>query len=72
MHGLHLTADLSDCHPAAALMTDPPALRALCIAAVTEAGLTPVGELFHRFVDGPGSAPASSKWFTPFNVEEPT
>lgn len=30
-------------------MTDPAALRALCIAAVTEAGLTPVGELFHVF-----------------------
>ena len=30
-------------------MTQPFALRALCLAAVAEAGLTPVGELFHRF-----------------------
>ena len=31
-------------------MTQPSALRALCLAAVAEAGLTPVGELFHRFL----------------------
>jgi len=30
-------------------MTDPQALRTLCLAAVREAGLTPVGELFHVF-----------------------
>jgi len=49
MHGLHLTADLRDCRADAALLTDPAALRALCLGAVLEAGLTPVGELFHRF-----------------------
>jgi S-adenosylmethionine decarboxylase len=49
MQGLHLTADLRDCRGAAALMTEPAALRALCLAAVGNAGLTPVGELFHRF-----------------------
>jgi S-adenosylmethionine decarboxylase len=49
MQGLHLTADLRDCHGDAALMTEPSALRVLCLAAVNEAGLTPVGELFHRF-----------------------
>jgi S-adenosylmethionine decarboxylase proenzyme len=49
MHGLHLTADLRGCRGDAALMTDPAALRALCVAAVHDAGLTPVGELFHRF-----------------------
>jgi S-adenosylmethionine decarboxylase len=49
MQGLHLTADLRDCVGDAALMIEPSALRALCLAAVSDAGLTPVGELFHRF-----------------------
>ncbi|MDH4060959.1 MAG: S-adenosylmethionine decarboxylase [Aquincola sp.] len=49
MHGLHLTADLRDCAGPADLMTDPQALRALCVAAVSMAGLAPVGDLFHRF-----------------------
>jgi S-adenosylmethionine decarboxylase len=49
MQGLHLTADLRDCRGDAALMIEPSALRALCLAAVSDAGLTPVGELFHRF-----------------------
>lgn len=48
MDGLHLTADLAGC-AAGPAMTDPPALRRLCIDAVRAAGLTPVGELFHRF-----------------------
>jgi S-adenosylmethionine decarboxylase len=30
-------------------MTDAQALRALCLSAVAAAGLSPVGELFHRF-----------------------
>ena len=49
MKGHHHTADLSGCPADRALMTEPEALRALCIAAVRAAGLTPVGELFHRF-----------------------
>jgi S-adenosylmethionine decarboxylase proenzyme len=49
MQGLHLTADLADCRGDAALMTETSALRELCLVAVREAGLTPVGELFHRF-----------------------
>ncbi len=49
MQGLHLTADLRDCAGAAALLTDTSALRALCLAAVAEAGLLAVSELFHRF-----------------------
>ena len=49
MHGLHLTADLHGCPAQQAAMTDPAALRACCLAAVRAAGLTPVGELFHRF-----------------------
>jgi S-adenosylmethionine decarboxylase len=49
MRGLHLTADLRGCAAGAPLMTQPSALRAACLAAVARAGLTPVGELFHRF-----------------------
>ena len=49
MQGLHLTADLRDCAGAAALLTDSDALRTLCLAAVAEAGLLAVSELFHRF-----------------------
>jgi S-adenosylmethionine decarboxylase len=30
-------------------MIEPAALRTACLAAVAAAGLTPVGELFHRF-----------------------
>jgi S-adenosylmethionine decarboxylase len=39
-------------------MTEPDALRASCLAAVSAAGLSPVGELFHRFAPAPG-APAA-------------
>ncbi len=49
MQGLHLTADLRGVDPALAPMHAPEALRRLCVQAVRDAGLTPVGELFHRF-----------------------
>jgi S-adenosylmethionine decarboxylase len=49
MHGLHLTADLRRCAPGTAALTDPQALRDACLDAVQTVGLTPVGELFHRF-----------------------
>ncbi len=49
MQGLHLTADLHGCTAQAPAMTDPQALRALCLAAVAQAGLQAVGELFHRY-----------------------
>lgn len=49
MHGLHLTADLRGCSTAPPAFTQPGALRALCLAAVQQAGLQPVGELFHAF-----------------------
>ena len=49
MRGLHLTADLRGCAAASDVMTIPAALRSACVAAVAAAGLTPVGELFHRF-----------------------
>jgi S-adenosylmethionine decarboxylase len=53
MRGLHLTADLRGCAPADALMTATATLRSTCLAAVASAGLTPVGELFHRFAAVP-------------------
>ena len=56
MHGLHLTADLHDCPVARPAMTEPDALRAVCLAAVRAAGLQPVGELFHRFAPAPGAS----------------
>jgi S-adenosylmethionine decarboxylase len=49
MIGLHLTADLHGCSLAQPAMTELQALRDLCLMAVTAAGLTQVGELFHRF-----------------------
>ncbi|TDP72924.1 adenosylmethionine decarboxylase [Roseateles toxinivorans] len=49
MQGLHLTADLHGCPAGLAPLTDITALRMLCLAAVAEAGLLAVGELFHRF-----------------------
>jgi len=49
MRGLHLTADLRGCAAASAVMTTPAALRSACLAAVSAAGLTAVGELFHPF-----------------------
>jgi S-adenosylmethionine decarboxylase proenzyme len=49
MHGLHLTADLRGCPRGLAELTQPQALRALCLHAVAQAGLHAVGELFHGF-----------------------
>lgn len=49
MQGLHLTADLAGCPAVTPAMTDPHALRALCLAHVGEAGLVAVGERFHGF-----------------------
>ncbi len=50
MRGLHLTADLRGCAATRPVMTAPDVLRTTCLDAVAAAGLTPVGELFHRFV----------------------
>ena len=58
MQGLHLTADLAGCPSGNALlapMTEPDALRALCIAAVDRSGLKRVGERFHGFEPAPGA-----------------
>ncbi len=54
MNGVHLTADLHCCTPACEALRDPQALRELCLSAVREAGLHPVGELFHRFPEPGG------------------
>jgi S-adenosylmethionine decarboxylase len=55
MQGLHLTADLRACAIECAAMTELDALRRVCLAAVGDAGLQPVGELFHRFPTVPGA-----------------
>ena len=55
MHGLHLIADLHDCRGETSL-ADADALRALCLAAVAQAGLRAVGSLFHPFVGADGQA----------------
>lgn len=50
--GLHITADLAGCALGSAPhapMSDEQALRRLCVDAVRAVGLSPVGELFHRF-----------------------
>jgi S-adenosylmethionine decarboxylase proenzyme len=49
MDGLHLTADLRGCDGERGVMTDAATLRGVCLDAVRRAGLTAVGELFHRF-----------------------
>jgi S-adenosylmethionine decarboxylase len=54
MHGLHLTADLRGCSTETPALTDPHALRRLCLAAVRDAALQPVGELFHTFPEAGG------------------
>ena len=59
MQGLHLTADCTGCRPDAPPMRQPDALRALCLQAVAAAGLTPVGELFHRFAQSASDANGS-------------
>ena len=57
MQGLHLTADLRGCAAGRPEMTETASLRSCCLAAVARAGLTPVGELFHRFVPAAGAEP---------------
>lgn len=55
MQGLHLTADLRGCDASQPAMTELDALRTLCLQAVRDAGLQPVGELFHRFAQAAGA-----------------
>ena len=64
MRGLHLTADLRGCAIARPVMTVPAVLRTTCLEAVAAAGLTPVGELFHRFVRVSGAATSAPSGIT--------
>jgi S-adenosylmethionine decarboxylase len=50
MQGLHLTADLRGCSATRPAMTEIATLRTICLDAIDRAGLSAVGELFHRFV----------------------
>lgn len=54
MNGLHLIADLHDCHCVPGLLLDSAALEAFCVDACTRHGLTVVGRLFHAFQDAQG------------------
>ncbi|UXH77864.1 S-adenosylmethionine decarboxylase family protein [Roseateles amylovorans] len=56
MNGLHITADLSGCAPAA-LMIDITALAQASRAATEAAGLTVVGDHWHRFPDAADGQP---------------
>ena len=64
MRGLHLTADLHGCSADATAMTDPDALRELCVAAVEAAGLEAVSDLFHRYEPAPGATPRAPAGIT--------
>ena len=54
MQGLHLTADLYRCQSEATLLTDEAVLADSCRRATLDAGLTIVGEKWHRFPDYQG------------------
>ena len=58
MHGLHLIADLHDCHCEPRLLSDAGALRELCLAVCSTPGLTAVGQVFHQF--GTAAQPAGA------------
>jgi spermidine synthase len=55
VEGLHLTADLFDCRGPAALLTSAAALAHLCRGATLRAGLTIVGEHWHKFPSHAGA-----------------
>ncbi|MDM0014187.1 S-adenosylmethionine decarboxylase [Variovorax sp. J22P168] len=56
MHGLHLTADLHDCHCDSRWLVDAEALAAACAAQARAAGLQVVGRLCHAFPATPRGA----------------
>lgn len=49
MDGIHLLGEWYDCPADSPLMVDANALRAACLDAVSDAGLTIVGDRFHQF-----------------------
>lgn len=59
MHGLHLIADLHDCRCPRPLLTEVAQLRALCLDACRDSGLTVVGECFHQFSGPDGQTGAT-------------
>ena len=52
MNGLHLIAELHDCRCEPRLLCSVDALRELCLSVCAVPGLTPVGKVFHQFMDG--------------------
>jgi S-adenosylmethionine decarboxylase len=52
--GLHLIGDFYGCRCDYRHMIDREAIEKLCLRLVEEAGLTPVGSLFHAFGDNDG------------------
>ena len=56
MQGLHLTADLLDCHCDPRWLVDADTLGAACVARAQAAGLQVVGRLFHAFPSTPQGA----------------
>ena len=52
MRGLHILAELHGCAAAPALMREVGPLRAACIGACANAGLSVVAEAFHAFAGG--------------------
>ena len=54
MNGLHLIADLHDCHCRPEFLLNAAGLEAYCTAACQRHGLTVVGKLFHPFVGPDG------------------
>ena len=62
MQGLHLTADIYNCHCDKAWLLDADKLGNWCAAAVRDSGLLVVNQLFHTFpatVAGPGGITAT-------------
>lgn len=53
-NGLHLIGDLYDCRCDSRLMLDDQYLSAFCRQQVAKAGLTALGDLFHRFGEDGG------------------
>ena len=54
MQGLHLTCDLFDCACPPTLFRDSEALQQTCVRLARDAGLTVVGDHFHKFADAGG------------------
>jgi spermidine synthase/S-adenosylmethionine decarboxylase len=58
MNGLHIIAELHDCACAESLLKEVASLKALCLSACRDAGLTVVAEAFYGF--GTPAVPAGA------------